>query len=271
MMKIVYRILPLLFLMTFIGSANTSQAADKWALLVGINSYQNDISTLKFCISDVEAFRQALVDVAGFKSEKIYLMTDQMTGQNQPNHINIIKRLGILANRIQPDDTFVFYFSGHGISRDGQSFLLATNSDSTTDDTLEVSAVSLRKVSQIVSRIKAQQLLTIIDACRNNPNTGRGDQDNLLSDEFTRGIRIKRASDGSGKPNVSATLYACNVGERAYEWAENKGEVTITGLAEYTQEKVMNWAEEFRGKKQTPWLSLQGGAKLVLADKVGAV
>jgi|TARA_B100001964_G_scaffold190076_1_gene211968 uncharacterized caspase-like protein len=49
--------------MIFIGSANISQAAEKWALLVGINNYQNDISQLRFCVSDVEAFRQALVDV----------------------------------------------------------------------------------------------------------------------------------------------------------------------------------------------------------------
>ena len=63
MMKIVFRILPLLFLMIFIGSANISQAAEKWALLVGINNYQKDISQLRFCVSDVEAFRQALVDV----------------------------------------------------------------------------------------------------------------------------------------------------------------------------------------------------------------
>ena len=63
MMKIVFRILPLLFLMIFIGSANISQAAEKWALLVGINNYQNDISQLRFCVSDVKAFRQALVDV----------------------------------------------------------------------------------------------------------------------------------------------------------------------------------------------------------------
>ena len=63
MMKIVFRILPLLFLMIFIGSANISQAAEKWALLVGSNNYQNDIIQLRFCVSDVEAFRQALVDV----------------------------------------------------------------------------------------------------------------------------------------------------------------------------------------------------------------
>ena len=47
--------------------------AEKWALLVGINNYPNDISSLKYCVADVEAFRQALVNVAGFKEDQIYL------------------------------------------------------------------------------------------------------------------------------------------------------------------------------------------------------
>ncbi len=49
------------------------------------------------------------------------------------------------------------------------------------------------------------------------------------------------------------------------EAANAKGDVTITDLADYTQQKVVDWAQTYRGKKQTPWLSLQGGAKLVLA------
>lgn len=32
------------------------------------------------------------------------------------------------------------------------------------------------------------RLLMVIDACKNNPETGRGDQDNLLSDDFTKGF-----------------------------------------------------------------------------------
>jgi hypothetical protein len=34
---------------------------------------------------------------------------------------------------------------------------------------------------------------------------------------------------------------------------------------------VVEWAETYRNKKQTPWLSLQGGAKLVLAEGVDKV
>ena len=80
--------------------------AEKYALLVGINDYQNDIGALKYCVADVQAFRQALVNVAGFKKDRIFLMTDEMEGQMEPTNINVIMRLGILAKQIQPQDTF---------------------------------------------------------------------------------------------------------------------------------------------------------------------
>ena len=266
--------------------ASSLASAEKWALLVCINNYPNYISPLRYCVADVVAFRDALVNVAGFKRDKIFLMTDKMEGQMEPTNINVVKRLGILAKQVQPQDTFVFYFSGHGIVNDGSSFLLAVNSDTATQDTLEMSAVPLDRVSKILSLVKAQQLLTVIDACRNNPETGRSGEDNVLTDDFSKGFKIRRSNSNGGQPSVSATLYACNVGERAYEWAEkghgvfsyylleglngeavnSQGEVTVTTLAEYTQGNVVKWAEEFRGKKQTPWLSLQ-----VLAEGVDKV
>ena len=166
--------------------------------------------------------------------------------------------------------------------------MLALDSDTTTSRTLKRSAIPINEVNEILSEVKAQQLLTIIDACRNDPASGRGNQDNLLSDDFARGFKVQRQAGPSGKPAVSATLYACSVGERAYEWSEkghgvfsyylleglngqaanSQGQVTVTGLAEYAQSKVVDWAETYRNKKQTPWLSLQGGAKLVLAEGV---
>ncbi len=275
------------FCLLFLLLISSLATSEKYALLVGINDYPNDISPLRYCVADVVAFRDALINVAGFEKDNVYLMTDQMDGQMQPTNINVIMRLGILAKQIKADDTFVFYFSGHGIVNDGSSFLLAANSNTVTQDTLEMSAVPLDRVSKILSSVKAQQLLTVIDACRNNPETGRSGEDNVLTDDFSKGFKIRRSSS-NGQPSVSATLYACNVGERAYEWSEkghgvfsyylleglngkaanSQGQVTVTGLAEYTQSKVVDWAETYRNKKQTPWLSLQGGAKLVLADGV---
>ena len=128
-----------------------------------------------------------------------------------------MKRLSLLSQRINAEDTFIFYFSGHGISKGEQSFLLTTNSDSTTLDTLELTAIPLGKVQEILSRIKANQMLSIIAACRNDPSSGRGDDDNLLTDTFARDLKLKHQNKSPNKPAVSATLYACSVGERAYE------------------------------------------------------
>ena len=52
--------------------------AEKWALLVGINGYQNNISPLRFCLSDVNALRQVLIDpqIGAFKADNVWLMTD---------------------------------------------------------------------------------------------------------------------------------------------------------------------------------------------------
>ena len=260
--------------------------AEKYALLVGINDYPDEISSLKYCVADVEAFSQALVEVAGFAEKNVYLMTSRMSGRKEPTNINVIRDLDLLSKRVKPEDTFLFYFAGHGITKGEKSFLLATNSDTTTPNTLELSAIPLETVKEILSGVQAQQLLMVIDACRNDPNSGRGEEDNLLTNEFSRGFKIKRSRDNSGRPSVSATLYACNIGERAYEWvdkghgvfsyylleglkgkaANSRGEVVVTDLADYTQREVMRWAEDFRGKKQTPWLDQSGGAKLVLVE-----
>ena len=69
--------------------------AEKYALLVGINDYQGDISPLRYCVADVEAFAQALIETVGFKSDNVYLMTSPMTGRQQPTHVNVIRQLSL--------------------------------------------------------------------------------------------------------------------------------------------------------------------------------
>ena len=55
------------------------------------------------------------------------------------------------------------------------------------------------------------------------------------------------------------------------EAVNEDGEVTITELANYTQQKVGEWTLNYRGKKQTPWLVLKGKSNLVLAENLSRV
>ena len=73
------------FCLLFLLLIPTLAVAEKYALLVGINDYPNDISPLRYCVADVVAFRDALINVAGFEKDNVYLMTDQMDGQMQPD------------------------------------------------------------------------------------------------------------------------------------------------------------------------------------------
>ena len=107
----------------------------KWALLVGVNEYQNDVSPLRFCDSVVVSFWQSLIDVYSYEPENVFLITDQKTGADYPTHVNVVKRLSLLSQRINAEDTFIFYISAHGISKGENSFLLAANSDSANSDT----------------------------------------------------------------------------------------------------------------------------------------
>ena len=204
--------------------------AEKYALLVGINGYQNNISPLRFCLSDVKALRQVLIDpqIGAFKADNVWLMTDDSKGIDRPTDLNIVAKLESLSRRIQTGDTFIFVFAGHGINREQKSFLLAINSDSRSMRTLEKSAVPLEMVSEILSEIRASQTLTIIDACRNDPSSGRGDQENALTSQFARGMRVVKTGAASAQPSVTATLYACSMGSGLMNGQRRSTEYLVT-------------------------------------------
>ena len=55
-------------------------AAKQWAVLVGIDTYQDEsITPLRCCVADIRAFHEALIhpEIGGFPPENVYLMTNK--------------------------------------------------------------------------------------------------------------------------------------------------------------------------------------------------
>ena len=274
------------------------QQGNKWALLVGINKYEK-LSHLSYAVADVTDFKNVLVKMCGFPNDHVYLMTDASTREDKPTDTNVLFRLDKLAERIGPQDTFVFYFAGHGISIDESNqdeiqqyrqYLLPLNADVRTASTREQSAIPLTQMQKVMRKIKARLVLFIIDACSNDPDKGRGDKDNLLVEDFDRGMKAvvneiaKGRTQTLGSTPVIATLYACSVGERAYEWpnkhhgifsyyllqgmkSHQHGDLTIDELSSYVKSKVNEWAMDYLGtnKTQTPRLDTIGNGKFVFS------
>jgi formylglycine-generating enzyme required for sulfatase activity len=287
-MKLLCHITLTLILATLVGTG--AGFADTWALLVGIDDYQDPrISDLSYTVNDVIELHKALTDpkIGAIPKSQVYLMTNRSTGEDLPTHTNVLFRLENLARRVQPEDTFIFHFSGHGMVRGGEQYLLSINSDPRSLTTLASTAIPLERLQQLLKQIRAHQVMLFLDACRNDPETGKGNVDNLLTDALARAFRIEPRRQAGGRIGGSATFYACSLGERAFEWHEKqhgvfsfylveglrgkaanaRNQVTLRNLAAHVIKQTQAWSQEHKPPNihQTPWLVSEGAADMVLA------
>lgn len=262
-----------LFLCALSTLAWASPDPHKWAVVVGVNEYQRSgVSDLKFAVSDAKMFAQALVDEVGVPKEQVFLYTTEATDPGEmPRLTNLVFRLEWLQERVKPDDTVFFYFAGHGVETEGETFLLMDNADNRSKATLTMSTLNASLLFDLLDECHAKDTLVVLDACRNDPAAGRGDQDNPMTDTMSRGLVFKPSAAASKERNL-ATLFACGVGERSYEWPEkghgyftyflveglkSGGKVTLGGLSNFVRDKVKVASAE-AGDHQQPTLRYEG-------------
>ncbi|MBN1847182.1 MAG: SUMF1/EgtB/PvdO family nonheme iron enzyme, partial [Deltaproteobacteria bacterium] len=252
--------------------------AHGWAVLVGIDEYNHkEITPLMGAANDVVSLSKTLQQALGMPEEQILVYTHGRDSANRPSTGNIVKALQYVASKAKSDDLFVFSFSGHGISAGNESYLLTYYSEM---GALQYTALGVTQLTGLLNDIKAEKKLIFIDACRNNPERGKGGESNLLSDAFAKGIVVK--SNGPiPADRMSATLFSCEIGQRSYEWPEKrrgffsyyleqglkgeasdaKGVITLGGLVSYLRQEVPDAVQRHLGvdKLQRPYVRMQGG------------
>ncbi|MCD6507176.1 caspase family protein [Candidatus Poribacteria bacterium] len=104
-------LLVMIMLTVFLSSGFHHASAEGYAVLVGINDYMYITPKLNFCENDVKAFKQILIEKAGFKPQNIKVLLSK-----DATKVNIMKAITQwLADRVKPGDKTIFYFSGHGV------------------------------------------------------------------------------------------------------------------------------------------------------------
>jgi hypothetical protein len=139
------------------------------ALLIGINKYQN-VPQLRGSINDIEAMRQVLLSRFGFSEEKIQILKDQ-----QATRANILAALEKLVREAGPEDMVVIHFAGHG----SQVQDLNGDEEDGLDETLVpvdgrtdgVPDIIDDQLDEILSRLKAQSALIVLDSCHSGTAT----------------------------------------------------------------------------------------------------
>ncbi len=81
----------------------------KYALLVGINKYPPQFSSLRGCVNDTKSMYRMLTTIYKFDPANIRVINDERAAKQ-----NILDRLNWLVKCGVPGDQLVFHFSGHG-------------------------------------------------------------------------------------------------------------------------------------------------------------
>jgi len=254
-------------------------SAKRFALVIGVDAYQDaGISNLRGASNDAKAIADALAAYAGFPPDQIILLTSEQPTELQPTRGNIIRRLSNLRQVVPKDGLLWVSFAGHGIERDHQAYLLPMDAQLSGDIALlEDSAINVQAMRDRIRQTEVGQVIFILDACRNNPLSGRAVSVTKLTESFTRpfsfDIRNRQIS-------AFATIYATGPGQVAHEYKQKKqgyfttalveglkgaaanesGEVRLSDLVKYVQETVpKRIALDLGGdKQQRPWADIQG-------------
>jgi formylglycine-generating enzyme required for sulfatase activity/uncharacterized caspase-like protein len=177
--------------------------AKNWAICVGINQYDN-LSPLNYAVRDAEAMRDYFTEV-GF--DQVYLFTDNSPAitdagkpfNSQPSFGSLRRFLRVRFDKafLSSGDNFWFFFSGHGMRYGEKDYLLPCDGDPHPDG-IEKTAIPLSYVSERLRRCGADNVVLLLDACRNEGGSkGIG-----LGEEEQQGV---------------ITLASCSPSERSYE------------------------------------------------------
>jgi len=143
-----------------ISLPRSAQAEKRVALLVGNNGYEN-LPRLDRAINDAHALGETLKKV-GFK---VFVGADQ-------SRRSMSEAFLAFDRTIEPGDTALFFFAGHGFEIHGQNYLLPTDVPVAADGQEELVRDAAFAVERVVDRLQARGAriaILVLDACRNNP------------------------------------------------------------------------------------------------------
>jgi WD40 repeat protein/uncharacterized caspase-like protein len=246
-----------------------------WAIIGGVSDYDGAPLKLRYAGKDAADFYRA-VEVGGrrlFGVERMHLTL--LTTENDPHAIeptkaNFKRTFEEIARRAKPDDIFLVYLAGHGITlgRGTDTYIYLTK-EARTSDTGVLSDGALRRQVSISSEeltewhkaVSALKQVLILDTCAAGAAAARLVEKRELSSDAIRAIDRMQGRTGfyvlmgSAADAVSyeasqygqgLLTYALLQGMKSGE-ALQEGQVDVTRLFQYAADQVPRLAENVGG------------------------
>lgn len=194
----------------FHPSAMAQEVGKKLALVIGNSKYES-AGPLPNGVRDAAAFH-AFLTTNGFQSTLIL----------DGNRRTLAEAMSKFSRELQPQDTALFYFAGHGMQMQGENYLLGTEAKLASEFDVQGETLALSDLIGSIER-RAKIALIFIDACRNNPLADRlnAEIEGKSRAAATRGLAPIHTS-GAG----TMVAFAAAPGQLAYDGAGNNSPFT---------------------------------------------
>ena len=246
----------------FIGMLYSTQKeinfyADSWALLIGINDYQNE-PHLNYAVADAERMRRLLNEKLDFPADNIFMLLDE-----EATLLNIKKEMKKLSEVANENDRVLIYFAGHGITEllptEGEEgYLMPVDISGTNVQ----SGIKLKQVFKDLNAYPSKEISVFLDACF----SGGARNEGLIA---MKGVKIKPKEEtisgnmvvfASSSGNESSAVYRDKKhGYFTYfllkKLQETKGNVSYKEMSDYLNYQVSK-KTALSGKIQTPQLNV---------------
>ncbi|MBL8319730.1 MAG: caspase family protein, partial [Burkholderiaceae bacterium] len=166
-------------------AANT--AGPKAALVIGNANYK--VGSLKNPLNDAQAVASSLRKLGFEVAEHI-----------DTTQAQLIDAFLQFSRRAQQAAVRVVYYAGHGVQVKGRNYLLPVDTEVRTEDDIPTKSADLSEFIERLSALKRGMNIVILDACRNNPFSGRP-----IVDADGRLVKIRGAAT-SGLARTEAPL-----------------------------------------------------------------
>ena len=175
----------------------------RYALIVGNNEYENkEIRKLTCAVNDA----RSVANYLGTQGYETILETNATSEK-------ILKSLSCIVEKLDSDDLFLFYFSGHGHENASSHYLLGTHADPNTFDIDGgVGTVNLKTVSRQTEVVTRR--IFILDCCRDNLAHGKGISLTGKIDQKFMKDAVKPTDDTVAPPLV---VRSCTSGQKSFE------------------------------------------------------
>ncbi|MEH2448538.1 MAG: caspase domain-containing protein [Nostoc sp.] len=230
--------------------------AKNWAIAIGINQYDY-LQPLNYAKRDALLMQEFLSKEAGF--ERIFFFCDdspEVAGKStRPTRTNLLRVLRQLFDNpfMGAGDNFWFFFSGHGIRSADRDYLMPCDGD---PEDIENTAIAINFVTERLRRCGADNVVLILDACRNEgKKTGEG---------------IGRQTADEARQQGVISIFSCIPQEFSYEIeALQQGAftsalleglgiqgkcATVERLNQYLKFRVPELVRQYKNTRQTPYV-----------------